>query len=78
MSAIFIPQILRIGQKENRLNICTNNLHQSEADENFIKLLITVTETRLQVQCQNTTALFTMETKIIPKTEKKHDTADQM
>jgi len=69
MSAIFFPQILRIEQKKNRLNICTNHLHQSEADENFTKLFITGTETCL-LRCQNAKALFTMETRIITKTGK--------
>jgi len=76
MSAIFFPQILRIGQKKNRLNICTNHLHQSQADENFAKLFVTGTET-YQLQCQKATALFPMEIKIIPKTEKKQDRADR-
>jgi hypothetical protein len=62
-------------KKKNRLNTCTNHLHQSEADKNFTKLFITGTETCL-LPCQNTTALFRMETKIIPKAEKKQDKAD--
>jgi hypothetical protein len=64
--------------KKNTLNICTNHLHQSAADENFTKLFTTGMETCL-LQCQNAAALFTMETKIIPKTEKakKLDRADR-
>jgi hypothetical protein len=63
-------------KKKNRLNICTNHLHQSEADENFTKLFIAGTETCL-LQCQNTAALFTMENKIIPEAGKKQDRADR-
>jgi predicted transcriptional regulator len=40
VSAISIPRILMVEQNENRLKICADFLQQSEADDNFNKIIM--------------------------------------
>jgi hypothetical protein len=45
VSAKFIPRVLAIKQKEQRLSVATNLLQEAEAEQNFMEGIITRNET---------------------------------